>query len=374
MKKIICFISILLSLSTQLFGSTEPRVSLLICGKGNDLYSIFGHSAIRIKCDTSDVVFNFGTFDTDTPNFGFKFIRGDLNYALSKDSFHAFFDEYVSESRSVTEYPILLNSTDALKLNNSLEAIYNNATERVYKYQFLTDNCSTRIYTLLQANSNSFNWPTNIYKTTFRESINISLNNSPVSRFGINILLGALGETQLNSTTNVFLPDSLVTELSEVSAQYSHQSMLGAPNILFDKQSKRSNSYLLEIIIVMALACIMIWSNFKSQAIINLAIGSLLIGLMLWSLRAEFKLNYTILIFNPIDILLVYKLGNYKGFILTSLLFNSLYILLYFFFKIDYPPLLVLNFFILLYKLKQYMIDTTVTGPKHRSYLEIIKN
>lgn len=366
MEKIVCFISILLSLSTELLGSTSPRISILICGKGNDLYSIFGHSAVRIKCDTSDVVFNFGTFDIETPGFGSKFISGDLNYFLSKDSFHSFLDEYVSESRSVTEYPIILTSADALKLKKSLEATYSNAADRIYKYQFLKDNCSTRIYALLNGNNHSFNWPKKVYKTTFRESINANLNNSPMSRFGINVLLGVLGETKLNSTTNSFLPDSLVTELSKVSAKSTYKSMLGPPNILFDKLLKRSNSYLLEIILVITIICVMVWSNFKSQAIINLILGSFLIGLMIFSFRSEFKFNYSILIFNPIDIFLIFKLRNYKGFILISLLFNVLYILLYFFLKIDYPPLIVLNVFILLYKLKKYMISNLdCSGQSH---------
>jgi hypothetical protein len=366
MKKIVFVISILLSLSIELSGATSPRISILICGKGNDLYSIFGHSAVRIKCDTSDVVFNFGTFDFETPGFGSKFIKGDLNYFLSKENFRSFLDEYVSESRSVTEYPIILNSTDALKLKNSLEATYSSDTYRAYKYQFLKDNCSTRIYALLNDNTHSFNWPRKLHKTTFRESINANLNNSSMLRFGINVLLGALGETKLNSTTNSFLPDSLVTELSKVSAKSSHELLLGPPNILFDRLINRSNSYLSEILLVMAMICVMVWSNFNSQAIINLILGSLLIFLMLFSFRDEFRFNYNILIFNPLDIFLVYKFGNWKGIILNSLLFNLLYILFYLFLKIDYPPLIALDIFILLYKLKIYVTSTTMLNYKKR--------
>jgi len=373
-KKIVCSIFILLSLSTALFGATGPRVSVLICGKGNELYSIFGHAAIRIKYNTSDVVFNFGTFDTETSEFGYKFVRGDLNYALSKANFTDFLKEYVSESRSVTEYPATLNSVDALKLNNSLEATYSSATGRVYKYQFLTDNCSTRIYALLKGNDHhSFNWPQKLYQTTFRESINANLNNSPIARLGINILLGALGETKLNSTTNTFLPDSLVTELSRVSWKSNRLSMLGSANKLFDKPVKSSNSYLLEIILVMGMICAMIWSNFKSQAIVNLMIGSLLICLMIFSFRSEFKFNYAVLIFNPIDIFLIYKLSNHKCFIIISLFFNLLYVLLYLFLKINYPPLLLLDVFILGYKLKKYIISTGLISQKHTVTLKTIK-
>ena len=50
--------------------SDRAFVSLLTCGPGNELYSVFGHTAIRIADPSTgmDVVFNFGTFDFDTPN------------------------------------------------------------------------------------------------------------------------------------------------------------------------------------------------------------------------------------------------------------------------------------------------------------------
>ena len=247
-----------------------------------------------------------------------------------------------------------------------MEAAYSNESSRTYKYQFLKDNCSPRIYVLLNGNTHSFTWPKKGYKTTFRGSINANLNNSPVWRFGINVLLGPLGETKLNAAANSFLPDSLVTELSKVSAKSSDESLLGPPNILFDRLVNRSNSYFLELLLVTAMICMMVWSNFKSQAIINLILGSLLIFLMIFSFRDEFRFNYNILIFNPLDILLVYKFGNRKGIILSSLLFNLLYILFYLFLKIDYPPLIVLDIFILLYKLKKYMTGTILLNYKNR--------
>src|SRR5699024_474509 len=75
----------LLLLWTLLTGNNELfaqnyQVSLLTCAPGEELYSSFGHNAVRLlDLDTGrDLVFNYGTFDFDTPNFYVKFARGKL--------------------------------------------------------------------------------------------------------------------------------------------------------------------------------------------------------------------------------------------------------------------------------------------------------
>ncbi len=51
--------------------SGAAQISLLTCAPGEELYSTFGHSAVRINDTLTgiDVVYNYGIFDFDTPNF-----------------------------------------------------------------------------------------------------------------------------------------------------------------------------------------------------------------------------------------------------------------------------------------------------------------
>ena len=51
------------------------QVSLLTCGPGVEVYNQFGHSAIRMKHELRgiDVVYNYGIFDFNPPNFSLKF-------------------------------------------------------------------------------------------------------------------------------------------------------------------------------------------------------------------------------------------------------------------------------------------------------------
>ena len=62
---------------------------------GQELYSTFGHSALRIT-DTvtnQDIVYNYGTFYFGDPDFYTKFVRGKLMYYLSTDNFQSFVEE-----------------------------------------------------------------------------------------------------------------------------------------------------------------------------------------------------------------------------------------------------------------------------------------
>ena len=62
--------------------SSHIRISLLTCTPGEELYSTFGHSAIRVTDSISktDVVFSYGNFEFTDNSFYLKFIRGKLPY------------------------------------------------------------------------------------------------------------------------------------------------------------------------------------------------------------------------------------------------------------------------------------------------------
>ena len=95
--------------------SKNARVSVLTCGTGNEVYSLFGHTAIRITDEATnvDIVYNYGAFDFATPNFVGKFAKGDLQYFATSESFPEFVMQYQYEQRSIVEQE--LHMTDAPK-------------------------------------------------------------------------------------------------------------------------------------------------------------------------------------------------------------------------------------------------------------------
>ena len=85
--------------------SYAQQISVLTCGKGQEIYSTFGHSAIRVvdTATKTDVVYNYGLFDFEDPAFIPKFINGKLDYKVGKESFEDFFAQYVYQQREVKE-------------------------------------------------------------------------------------------------------------------------------------------------------------------------------------------------------------------------------------------------------------------------------
>lgn len=126
--------------------SDSAFASVLSCGAGDEFYTSFGHTAIRV-CDTArglDMVYNYGTFDFDTPHFYWTFARGKLNYCLSRSSFEDFMLEYRYEGRAVWEQRLLLSEQEVNNLYLMLETNYL-PEYRYYMYDFFRDNCATRV-------------------------------------------------------------------------------------------------------------------------------------------------------------------------------------------------------------------------------------
>lgn len=111
---IILFILFSTILKAQTGESSHIKISLLTCSPGEDLYTSFGHTAIRIidSAKHSDVVFNYGTFNFDQPNFYLKFARGKLNYMLDESTFSDFMYEYYEDKRGVTEQDLSLSDAE----------------------------------------------------------------------------------------------------------------------------------------------------------------------------------------------------------------------------------------------------------------------
>ena len=131
--------------------SDHAVASAITCGPGNDFYLAFGHSALRIQ-DTAkgiDYVYNYGTFDFDTPHFYWNFARGMLNYCLSRTRFENFLAVYDYEQRWVSEQRLNLTPQEVSNLFVMLEWNYL-PENRYYQYDFFRDNCATRVRDMVE--------------------------------------------------------------------------------------------------------------------------------------------------------------------------------------------------------------------------------
>ncbi|MBL7699681.1 MAG: DUF4105 domain-containing protein [Chitinophagaceae bacterium] len=196
--------------------SCSLKISLLTCGPGEDLYSIWGHTAIRVKVKNSgaDIIFNYGTFDFEDPDFYKKFTLGKLLYYVSAEDFQQFMYEYQMENRSVIEQDLNLSCEEQQRL---FDALRTNAQEenKYYQYEFLFDNCSTRPRDIITKNNDDsvrFKRIIPLDAPTFRNMIHVNLDQSKQywSKFGIDLVLASRIDRKVKNEEAMFLPDYLM--------------------------------------------------------------------------------------------------------------------------------------------------------------------
>ena len=107
MKLKLTFIAFAFSLffgfAQQIQLSPKAEISVLTIGPGESLNDAFGHNGFRVK-DTSlgiDVVYGYGAYDFNAPNFYLKFAQGKLNYLISRDNFADFNYNYTYYNRTI---------------------------------------------------------------------------------------------------------------------------------------------------------------------------------------------------------------------------------------------------------------------------------
>jgi hypothetical protein len=217
------------------------RISLLTCSPGKELYSTFGHSAIRIidSARSGDWVFNYGTFDFSDPDFYSKFVQGKLLYFVSMESTPDFIAQYQYEKRKVVEQELGLSEAEKIYLQQLL--LQNLKPEnRFYQYDFFFDNCTTRLRDLLEHSKQPQPdlpavMPVN---TRFREAIHAYLEqgNQHWSKLGIDLLLGARTDRVMRISEQQFLPDNLMFALDRCT----NHSMIRQTRILYEPTNKQS--------------------------------------------------------------------------------------------------------------------------------------
>lgn len=198
----------------SLFGEEVRKdsiiVSLITCAPGSEIYELCGHEAVRVRGELQgqkmDSVWNYGIFDFREPNFVYRFVKGETDYRLAGYPFAWFMPEYVGAGRKVTEQDLNLSDEEAMKMLALLrkESLPQNCR---YRYNYVRDNCATRIlWRLDSAVNNRIIYPDNIRYGTFREEMRAYHANYPWYQFGIDLALGGGLDRPVRGRDEMFVP------------------------------------------------------------------------------------------------------------------------------------------------------------------------
>lgn len=305
--------------------SDSIRISLLTCSPGDEIYTLFGHTAIRVTVPHTnyDEVYNYGIFDFKSDHFIWRFALGHTDYQLGKVPFDYFMYEYDFYKRSVWEQELNLTIEEKSRLVDALELNYQ-PQNRIYRYNFLFDNCATRPLDqiigalheslLLQDDSDKID--------TFRSIIHKYTENFPWSQFGIDLCLGSDADKVMSIKDKTFIPIELmhilnhtifdskpivkpIKELLKTPHKEETIAIIPTPTIIFST-----------LFFLFFLTSLLEYKKKKSYWVLDTftfaifgVVGCVLTFLALFSEHPTVSPNYLIILFHPLHLVLAPYIG-----------------------------------------------------------------
>ena len=227
MKKIVLLFFLIFLLAFSFQGSAvhlseSAEISVLTCGPSKQVHALYGHTAIRVRDrqQSLDVVFNYGVFSFNAPNFVYRFAKGKTDYLLATERFDDFLNGYKRSGRSIDEQVLNLKPTEKQQLLDFL--IWNAKPEnREYRYNFFFDNCATRVRDVVEKHLEGrlvfpegagLGW-------TFRKHVDEYQKVLPWINFGIHLTLGSPADKTATAWEEMFLPDFILKHFATAQIQ-----------------------------------------------------------------------------------------------------------------------------------------------------------
>ena len=194
------------------------EVSLLTCSPHEEIYSLYGHTALRWHdlhqsgpSAGNDIAFNWGIFNFNKPYFVIRFVFGLTDYELGIMPFQYFCTYYEKWGSSVTEQVLNLSNEEKMKLEAALQKNLQ-PENRIYRYNYFYDNCSTRPRNIIEEciNGKVEYAQHEDYTPSYREMVGVCTRNHPWGTFGNDILLGIKADFKTDMRQQEFLPDNLL--------------------------------------------------------------------------------------------------------------------------------------------------------------------
>ncbi len=209
---LLCFLSFFNVSNAQINLSVYSEVSIVTADAGSELFEAFGHAAIRIKDPALqlDVIYNYGMFDFNAPNFYTNFVKGKLNYQLGRQRFNQFINSYNYQKRNVQQQVLNLSQQEKQAFFLYLE---NNAApkNRDYWYDPYYNNCATKlrdITTTILGDQVTF---TKLHQPQKKYSLRALMRQeipwNTWGSFGINLALGNKLDVIATESQYMYLPN-----------------------------------------------------------------------------------------------------------------------------------------------------------------------
>jgi hypothetical protein len=299
------------------------EIGLITCTPHEEVYSLYGHTALRYHNQRTgqDLVFNYGVFNFKAPNFVARFVLGKTDYELGVIPLEPFCKYYKDWGSAVVEQ--VLNLTDEEKENIAIALTINLRPEnRIYRYNFFYDNCSTRPRDIIENNIfGKIVYQEENLGLSYRKMIHELNAHHPWAAFGNDLLLGVKADMKTSLREQEFLPLNLMHDFDQAKI-YSNgdyrplvkeRRTLIKPGIqIVEEEFPLSPTFCaLLLLSIVFIVSVFEWKRKRCEvyfdAFLMLTIGTvgLLLLIMFFSEHPTTSTNLQILLFNPLSLVFI---------------------------------------------------------------------
>ena len=286
--------------------------SLLTCSPSTEVYSLYGHTGLRMQNFSKghDVVFNYGVFDFSTPHFTWKFILGQCDYQVYAYPYALFLEEY----EKIEEYK---RNMVALAVNSMPE-------NRTYRYNFMTNNCTTQVRDQIERAVDG----TVVYEEaqehpTYRELLHHYTEGYDWGETGNDLLLGAACDDVTSDRAAHFLPEQMMHYMAAAQiydSQNNRRPLVGETRVLLEERPQSHTepfpltplqTGLIALAVMLLVMLLEYWTRrmfWPVDVVVMLlqgAAGVLIFLLFFFSAHPTVDSNWHIWLFNPIPLVCI---------------------------------------------------------------------
>jgi len=303
------------------------QISLLTCQPHEEVYSLYGHTAIRYydKTRNMDLAINYGMFSFKKPFFILRFVFGLTDYEMGIEPFDAFCAQYAGYGSGVYEQVLHLTREEKSRIANAINENYK-PENRVYRYNYFYDNCTTRARDMLlnhltrrlDVRIKDLKWE------SYRDLVHQCCRRTPWVKFGNDMLLGLQADFPIDYKQKQFLPENLKEDFEHIFLNIgkgktgklvSRSGWVVFPGV----QTEMADFPLSPIACILLLAGIIVlvtllegirktrfrWVDAATLLVCGL-VGIILFA-MIFSQHPTVRLNLQILLFCPFTLLYIYS-------------------------------------------------------------------
>lgn len=221
-------------------GGDSLGVLLVTCTPGGEIYQYYGHTALWVQNYSThgDVVFDYGVFDFDSPNFILRFVLGETDYTIGGSDAGSFFYHWKQRGCTVTADRLQLTAEEKRRLVAAVTSDYE-TPGWTYRYNFFYDNCATRVRDLIEKSIDGhIVYADSIEPQSFRDIVHRHSAGYEWSTFGQDLLLGARADKGTTRREQQFAP--LIMRQTLASAMVERD---GVRTALVDETFKTDQGY-----------------------------------------------------------------------------------------------------------------------------------